>query len=53
VLRETDWLIGLLTIVIATATTPGSLLAPLFNKMDYRKLYFLSRSLDILTNAIA
>jgi Na+/melibiose symporter-like transporter len=49
ILRETDWKYSLLNTLMVTAYTPGILLSPLFHKIDYRKLYFLSRTLSIIT----
>ncbi|MDR1733704.1 MAG: hypothetical protein LBR73_02340 [Oscillospiraceae bacterium] len=51
-LRETDWVYALLTTLLATAYTPGILFAPLINRLNYRTLYFLQRSLSIVTSAV-
>jgi Na+/melibiose symporter-like transporter len=52
VLRDTGWMASLLSTLIITAVTPGILLAPLFHRIDYRKMYFITRSLSIVISSI-
>jgi Na+/melibiose symporter-like transporter len=48
ILRETDWVQGLLGTITMTAVTPGVLLAPLLmRKFEYRTLFFIARGLSI------
>ncbi len=52
-LRETDWKYSILNTVLMTAYTPGILLSPLFNRIDYKKMYFITRGLSIAASSAA
>jgi Na+/melibiose symporter-like transporter len=52
-LRETGWIYALINTILATAYTPGILLSPLFNKIDYKKLYYINRGISVATSIIA
>jgi hypothetical protein len=54
ILRDTGWITAFFTkVIIQTAVTPGYILAPLWNKIEYRKLYFISMSLSLLISSTA
>ncbi|MDR2525778.1 MAG: MFS transporter [Oscillospiraceae bacterium] len=49
ILRQTGAFVGIFNTIVVTAVTPGVLIAPiLMRKIEYRKLYFINRTLSIV-----
>lgn len=47
-LRETDWVMGVATLAIATQSTPGTFVAPwICKKRDFKSIYVFSRTVAI------
>jgi Na+/melibiose symporter-like transporter len=50
--RETDWIQAVITTLMMTAYTPGILLSSVWNKIDYRKLYFFNRLTNVVVEVV-